>query len=126
MRRTHASIRWLTGALLGAAACGLSALPARAAGINVTNLNDTGSGSLRAAIQFANVNAGTTVVFHIPAALAAGGVFTIKPNSALPALTASGTVIDGRTQTNYTGDTNPDGPEVEINGAQAPGANGLQ
>jgi hypothetical protein len=40
--------------------------------------------------------------------------------SALPNLTGGDTKIDGATQTAFTGDSNPAGPEIVINGALAP------
>ncbi|HEX8456950.1 MAG TPA: FG-GAP-like repeat-containing protein, partial [Pyrinomonadaceae bacterium] len=60
----------------------------------VTNTNDAGAGSLRQAIMDANAQAGTqTITFQIPG----GGVKTITPLSALPAITDA-VVIDGFTQ----------------------------
>lgn len=43
----------------------------------------------------------------------------ISPASALPTITAAGTVIDGTTQTTNQGNTNSRGPEIEISGAGA-------
>jgi CSLREA domain-containing protein len=77
---------------------------------------DDGVITLREAINYANAHPGTSVRFNIPAAQAVGGVFTIAPTSQLPVITASNTIIDGSTQTSFTGDTNPNGPEVEIDG----------
>ena len=54
-----------------------------------------------------------------------GTITMISPHSALPTLTDSGTTIDGRTQTTNQGDTNPNGPEVVINGSSAGAANGF-
>ena len=92
----------------------------------VTNTNDSGAGSLRNAIAFANADPGTTIKFNIPTAdggySSATGVFTIKPTSALPTITADGTVIDGATQTAFTGNTNTSGPEIVIAGSQLAGA----
>ena len=94
----------------------------------VTNTSDSGYGSLREAILFANANPGSTIALNIltndPGY--AGGAFTIQPTSALPAVTADGTVIDGATQTAFTGDTNAAGPEVVVNGSLASGADGLK
>ena len=98
----------------------------------VTNSNDSGAGSLRQAILDANGNGGAdTIEFNIPAtepgfvdvdsALiggdAAADAFVIQPLSGLPALTDDETTIDGRTQTAFTGDTNPFGPEVVLDGS---------
>src|SRR5438876_667502 len=59
----------------------------------VTNTNDSGGGSLRNAIKKANADPGSTILFSI-----ASGVQTIIPASALPDVTADGTVIDGWSQ----------------------------
>src|SRR6266849_2964339 len=68
----------------------------------VTNTDDSGSGSLRQAIQDANATAGTdTIEFNIPATdpncNAITHVCTITPASELPLITDSVT-IDGYTQ----------------------------
>jgi len=77
---------------------------------------DDGVRSLREALTYANSNPGTTVSFNIPLAQAVGGVFTIRPNSSLPIITAAGTVINGATQTTATGNTNSSGPEIALSG----------
>ncbi len=59
----------------------------------VTTTADSGAGSLRECIAYANSNPGTTISFNIPGA----GPHTIQPGSALPALAAQMT-IDGYTQ----------------------------
>src|SRR5262245_33207624 len=60
----------------------------------VTNINDSGPGSLRQAILDANAHAGPALVaFNIPGP----GVHTIAPTSGLPPITNS-TTIDGYTQ----------------------------
>jgi len=87
----------------------------------VTTDADRGDGSLRAAIEQANANPCSAeepckIAFRIPPAGAAWR--TIRPRSPLPALTADGVTIDGTTQTRFFGDTNPRGPEIEINGAE--------
>ena len=48
----------------------------------------------------------------------ASGYFTIKPKRALPKITGETIAIDGATQTALTGDTNPDGPEVFLDGSE--------
>jgi hypothetical protein len=91
----------------------------------VTNTNDSGSGSLRAALYFAFDKSTdippvpTTVVFNIPTSDPgfANNVFTIKPTYLLVA-PGAGTMIDGSTQTAFTGNTNPSGPEVVLDGSQ--------
>src|SRR5438067_2800055 len=92
-----------------------------AATLTVNNVNDSGPGSLRQAINAANQNPGPdTIIFNIPTNNPGfnGAVFTINPLSALPPLTDANTTIDGTTQTAFTGNTNPAGPEVVLNGSQ--------
>jgi len=61
----------------------------------VKNTNDSGSGSLRNAIQFVNTQgAAATISFAIPGA----GPHTITLSSPLPDITANGLTIDGTTQ----------------------------
>ncbi|MBD2461131.1 DUF4347 domain-containing protein [Oscillatoria sp. FACHB-1407] len=83
----------------------------------VTNTNDSGVGSLRAAIDFANSNPdASTITFNIPG----GGVQTINLLSALPTLNSQVT-IDGTTQPGFA-----DSPLIVLNGASAgAGVNGL-
>ena len=110
---------------------------------SVVNTDDVGVGSLRWAIEEANANAGPdAIAFNIPmtdanfvdvdSALPGGDpepdTFVITPLSALPDLsdTFGGTTIDGSTQTAFTGNTNPFGPEVVLDGsAITVGGNGL-
>jgi titin len=107
-------------------------LPAQAATIVVTNTHDAGAGSLREAITLANAGVGAdTIVFQIPVSDSSfvdvdsgleGGdlgpdVFVIKPLSPLPSLIGGGTTIDGLTQTDFGGDTNPFGPEIVLDGS---------
>jgi hypothetical protein len=76
----------------------------------VINTNDSGAGSLRAAISAANASIGNdTIAFNIPGA----GVHTIQPLSALPAITDPLT-IDGGTQPGYTGT-----PLIQLDGSLA-------
>jgi hypothetical protein len=86
--------------------------------VNTTEYNDVpgdGKRSLNDAIAYANAHPGTTIVFNIPAAELTNGVAVVQYYAASSSdITADGTVIDGTTQTAFTGDTNPDGPEVEI------------
>lgn len=61
----------------------------------VTNTNDSGAGSLRAAVDAANANAGAdTISFAIPGA----GPHTITLSSPLPAVLGANDAIDGTTQ----------------------------
>jgi hypothetical protein len=82
-----------------------------------------GEVSLREAIDAANNTGGPQVIgLNIPTDDPgfAGGVFTIQPNPELPTLSGGGTTIDGSSQADFTGNTNPAGPEIVINGALLP------
>lgn len=89
----------------------------------VMNTQDSGAGSLRTAIYRAfdiatdTPGATPTITFQIPNTDPnfSGGVFTIQPSDHLPA-PGPGTTIDGTTQAAFTGDTNPSGPEIVLNG----------
>src|SRR5436190_5680762 len=82
----------------------------------VLNTLDSGAGSLRQAILDANATAGTDLIdFNI----GGGGVQTIAPTSALPAITDAVT-IDGTTQPGFAGS-----PIIELSGASAGNVNGL-
>jgi hypothetical protein len=65
----------------------------------VTNTDDSGSGSLRQAILDANADPFVDTIAFV---IAGGGVQTIRPASALPAITKP-VVIDGTTQPGFTG-----------------------
>lgn len=89
----------------------------------VTNTTDLGPGSLRNAVDWVNFyHADSSVRFNIPTSDPnySGGVFTIRPTAPLAPLSENGKTIDGTTQTAFTGNTNPAGPEVAIDGSQAP------
>ena len=80
-----------------------------AATFTVTNINDSGAGSLRQAITDANAAGGAdTIEFNI----VGSGVHTIVPASALPTITGP-TTIDGYSQPGATANTN--GPELGTN-----------
>jgi titin len=82
----------------------------------VLNTNDSGLDSLRQAILNANASPGADLItFNI----GGGGVQTIAPLSALPAITGAVT-IDGNTQPGFAGS-----PIIELSGAGAGSANGL-
>lgn len=85
--------------------------------------------SLREAIIAANGTPGPQVIgFNIPTSDAGfdGTAFTIRPLSNLPSLDGGGTTIDGATQTAFTGNTNPVGPEVVLSGSLiSSGADGI-
>ncbi|HYC58564.1 MAG TPA: right-handed parallel beta-helix repeat-containing protein [Thermoanaerobaculia bacterium] len=83
----------------------------------VRNTADSGPGSLRAAIEEANALAKPSkIVFNLPTPVPAEGWFTIIPESPLPPITTSSMFVDGKSQTRFTGDTNPRGPEIAIDG----------
>jgi parallel beta-helix repeat protein len=86
----------------------------------VTTTQERGPGSLRQAILDANANIemASAIAFHIPRTDPAfdGRVFTIQPTTPLPTLRRP-TTIDGTTQTAFSGDSNPFGPEVVLNGS---------
>nr|GFC46956.1 hypothetical protein [Tanacetum cinerariifolium] len=90
----------------------LVAQASQAATFLVTNVNDTGTGSLRQAITNANAaGAGPhTIAFNIPSASLTGSFGSkravIALASPLPAITVASVTIDGTTQTTFGGDTN--------------------
>jgi CSLREA domain-containing protein len=82
----------------------------------VTNTNDSGLGSLRAAIQCADSLTSTnTITFDIPGS----GVQAISPTSGLPTIT-NPVIIDGTSQPGFAGT-----PLIELTGVNAFGADGL-
>ncbi len=107
----------------------LTGKTAHAATYSVTNLNDIGAGSLRWAIEQANINPGLdTIQFNIEAAvLCGGGVCTIQPLTPLPALTDGGTTIDGYTQPGASPATAADPAIIliELNGGVVVASSGL-
>ncbi len=76
----------------------------------VTTTADTGSGSLRAAIEAANMSPGLDQITFF---ILAGGVQTIAPTIPLPTITDP-LVIDGTTQPGYAGS-----PLIELTGSSA-------
>jgi len=93
----------------------------------VTNTADEGTGSLRQALIEARTRCATdlcTVDFRIPPPVPEGGWFTIRPASPLPEVFGP-LKIDGATQTRFGGDTNKDGPEIEIDGSQLDAGHGF-
>jgi hypothetical protein len=70
----------------------------------VTTTADSGFGSLRAAIYYANDHPGTTIRFNISTNDPGftNGVFTIYLGGELPPLVSTNTVIDGTTQPGHT------------------------
>jgi len=84
----------------------------------VTNTQDSGPGSLRAALYYAYDHPRTTITFNIATNDPgfANGVFTIQLTDQLPSLW-NATVIDGSTEPVHI---NPTGPAIQLNGALAP------
>jgi hypothetical protein len=83
----------------------------------VTNINDSGAGSLRQAILDANASPGAdAIVFNIGKPTA----HTIQPLTALPAIRES-VLIDGTTQPGYAG-----APVIELDGTAVTDDDGLQ
>lgn len=96
----------------------------------VTNLDDSGAGSLRQAMidvqePDCDDRSPCKIIFRIPQELATNGVYTIRPLTPLPPIRQHHVVIDGFTQTLFAGDTNPAGPEIEINGSLSQPGSGL-
>jgi len=114
----------LCGGMLCAGLFSLSNLWAET--YSVTYTKDSGAGSLRQAIEDANVHPGPDlIVFHLPKSdagyLPSKGTWTIRPTSALPEIVNAGLTIDGSSQAEFIGaDTNPDGPEIVVSGALIP------
>ena len=95
--------------------------------IIVANTNDSGSGSLREAIDAANHNSEPdSIIFNIPVSdpgfNAARGVWTIKPQTPLPLITDDALHINGISQTHFAGDLNPVGPEIQLDGSEVLGS----
>jgi hypothetical protein len=96
---------------------------------HVTTTADSGQGSLRQAILDANANCrGGTTLCAIDFAIAEATPTpwkTIRVTSPLPEITAPSLRIDGASQTRFSGDTNPGGPEIEISGGGTVDGDGL-
>lgn len=85
----------------------------------VTSTADAGSGTLRQALLDSSVECADdpcAIVFRIPPPAPAPGWYTIRPATPLPDLRGIVT-IDGKSQSDFTGDTNANGPEIEIDGS---------
>jgi hypothetical protein len=83
----------------------------------VSNTQDSGPGSLRAALYYAYDNPGTTVRFNIPTTNPgfSNGAFNIQPTDVLPSL-FNATVLDGSTE---PANTNVSGPSILLSGVLA-------
>src|SRR6266446_12437 len=113
-RRASGSLFWGVAPVI---LSGLFALQSAATTFTVTNISDSGAGSLRQAILDANAASGLdTIVFQIPGS----GVHTIALLSTLPPITDP-VAIDGTTQTGFTNK-----PVIELNGANAGNNAGLR
>ncbi len=89
------------------------------AGLTVSSSADDGPGSLRAAIEAADLDT-TTPVVEIDFAIGGGGPATIDLRAALPTITRP-VFINGSTQSDDAGS-----PEIVIDGCKTPaGSNGL-
>jgi hypothetical protein len=91
----------------------------------VTNTDDSGSGSLRAAINNANDGSGTpadVIEFDISGSASSSNPHVIQPESELPAI-ADPLTIDGSTEPDHDGNNAP--PVIEIDGTNAGSASGL-
>lgn len=84
----------------------------------VTSGKDSGGGSLRSALAFANLFPNTKIEFAAPASALTSGELVVKPITPLPEITGTGTIIDGTSQT-LLADTNPGMPEVAVDGTGA-------
>jgi len=94
----------------------------------VTTTANDGAGSLRQAILDSNAHCDGTTLCTIAFRIAEASTTawkTIRVTSPLPMLTAPGVRIDGATQTAFFGDTNVDGPEIEISGGGTVDGEGL-
>ena len=96
----------------------------------ITNTDDGGPGSLRAAIAAANEAAtgenppaATELAFAIDQPLARW--HTIRPRAPLPPIVATNVLFDGLSQREVRGDTNSDGPDIEISGTDLAEGDGL-
>ncbi|HEX2059134.1 MAG TPA: right-handed parallel beta-helix repeat-containing protein, partial [Thermoanaerobaculia bacterium] len=90
--------------------------------IVVTSTADSGPGTLRAAFEEVNANCldrACKIDFALAPPVPSEGWFTIVPETPLPVLRAPRVYLDATTQTKLTGDTNPKGPEVAIDGRKA-------
>lgn len=96
--------------------------------IVVSSTADAGNGSLRAAIDEANRGCSEPckIAFEIPAPVPEAGWFTIAPSTPLPPITALRVFVDAKTQSAFTGDTNPAGPEIAIDGHATASGFGLE
>lgn len=93
--------------------------------IYVTTTADFGAGSLRQTILDANAATGPLTIGFRIAESSTTPWKTIHVLSPLPAVTATSLRVEGATQTGFFGDTNADGPEIEISGGGTVDGDGL-
>jgi hypothetical protein len=97
----------------------------------VSTTADAGFGTLREAIiQSASGGCKLNeqpckIVFAIAEPVPSNGWYTIEPLSPLPAVQSADLIIDARTQTAFSGDTNPAGPELELSGQRVRAGSGF-
>lgn len=87
--------------------------------LTVTSTAAGGPGSLRDTIWRVNEECGDEpckIAFALDGSQLVDGVAVIAPSEPLPVILATNVHLDGGTQTLYGGDTNPQGPEVMIDG----------
>lgn len=84
----------------------------------VDTVADSGPGSLRAAMEAANglMAVPAKIVFRLTSPAFGDGSYVFTPTTKLPPITSDSIVIDGNSQTQFGGDTNPLGPEIAIDG----------
>jgi hypothetical protein len=111
----------------------LFAVPLAADTFTVTNTDDSGPGSFRQAILDAEAHPGfDQIIFNIPKTDpqydSGKGVWSVRPKTALPVIRQAGLEIDGGSQARFIGfDSNPSGPEIELDGSLVKGyVNGLE
>ncbi|MBV8517961.1 MAG: right-handed parallel beta-helix repeat-containing protein [Acidobacteria bacterium] len=88
--------------------------------LTVTNVADSGEGSLRAAIEEANRGCASPckIAFEITGTPSADGAVTITPTTPLPAITAKRIFVDGNTQRRFDGSTGTT-PRIALDGRLA-------
>jgi hypothetical protein len=96
----------------------------------VTTVDDSGPGSLRQAITDINRDCRApigpcSVTFGIDGPVPATGYFTIHLKKALPEIAGLAFSVDGRSQARHTGNTNPSGPEILLDGTEVSAGHGL-
>ncbi len=118
---------WISGKVthLSTFAIMFASGPEEPVGYVVTNTLDSGEGSLRKVLTDAYLGTGMVMItFQIPKTdpgfNSDTGVWTIKPQSKFQSISDKHIIIDGNSQSQFIGeDTNPFGPEIEINGETA-------